>query len=86
MSDDMITMQMAISTSTIEDAPNYGTDTKLLRVDEAIIVKNGTIKGYPTIDLQMKDQAGNKYVVMASGRLFEMLGSAIEGTRKNGMN
>lgn len=64
------------------EAPNYGQDTKMLRITDVIIVGKGTESGKPTVDLQMTDQAGNKYLVMATGAIMEMIGGAVTGKRE----
>jgi hypothetical protein len=63
------------------DAPNYQEDWKMLRVTQCIIVGKGTVKGQPTVDIQMTDADGNKYLVMATGRILEMISSGVAGTR-----
>jgi hypothetical protein len=38
---------------------------------DAVIVRNGTVQGLPTIDLISTDAQGNKHVVMLTGRLLK---------------
>lgn len=64
------------------EAPKYGDDTTLLRIDTALVVGNGMESGAPSVDLQMTDAAGRKYLVMTTGTLLEMLGGAIAGKRQ----
>ncbi len=79
----MITNSLAVEIkNTPEEAPNYGDDYKLIKAHTAIIVCNGTVKGNPTVDLQLTDKDGNKYIVMASAFVIEALNSAICGARK----
>lgn len=66
---------------TPDNAPNYGTDTTMLRITDVIVVGKGTVNGNPTVDVQMVDQAGNKYLVMATGGIMEMIGGAVAGKR-----
>lgn len=40
-------------------------------VTDAVIVRNGTVQGLPTIDLICVDQQGNKHVLMITGRLLK---------------
>lgn len=65
------------------EAPSYGDDTKLLRVNEAIVVGKGTVNCLPTVDIQMTDADGNKYLVMATGAIVEMLAGVIAGKRQS---
>jgi hypothetical protein len=65
-----------------EDAPNYDESVTMLKVDKALIVCNGTVSGKPTVDLQMVDADGKKYLVMATGGIMEMLGSSVAGARQ----
>jgi hypothetical protein len=62
-------------------APYYGEDFKMLKMVRGVVVGKGTIKGKPTIDIQLVDQDGNKYLVMATGGLLEMIAAAIRGKR-----
>lgn len=56
-----------------EVAPNYGKEGgwKGAVLKKAIIVKNGTISGAATIDLQFEDEHGNKYVAMVTAALLK---------------
>ena len=66
----------------VAEAPKYGEDTTLLRIDTALVVGKGMESGAPSVDLQMIDGAGRKFVVMTTGSLLEMLGGAIAGKRQ----
>lgn len=63
------------------DAPNYGGDTSLVKIEKACIVAKGTTAGNPTVDIQMTHANGQKLVVMITGNLLEMLGAACLGVR-----
>lgn len=41
-----------------------------LRLDTAVVVKNGTQAGNSTVDLVMVDEHGQKYVVLISSKLL----------------
>lgn len=73
----------SINIEIVEDptkAPNYqGTDVELLKMVKAIIVKKGTEAGNPSIDIQLKDQHGRDFVIMATAALFEGIAAAIKG-------
>jgi len=70
----MITLSINIQIAeSIEKAPNYGNDYTAIRMDRAIIVKNGTEGGRSSIDLQCTDAKGNKYLIMTTARLLKNL-------------
>lgn len=68
-------------------APNYrGGDFKGATLREAVIVKNGTVAGRPTVDLifEIKDADGNVVdlaVAMTTGAIIEGLAAAIKGAQ-----
>lgn len=66
-------------------APNYQGDTTMLKMHTCIVVGKGTVEGNPTVDLQMVDDSGNKYLVMTTGAIMEMIHGAVAGKRKQGM-
>jgi len=63
------------------EAPKYGEDVTMLRIEAALIVGKGMVSGAPSVDLQMTDATGRKFLVMTTGSLLEMLGGAIAGKR-----
>ena len=65
----------------VAEAPKYGTDVTLLRIERALVVGKGMVSGAPSVDLQMTDASGRKFLVMTTGSLLEMLGRAIAGKR-----
>ncbi len=74
--EDMITQMVKINIEIApEDAPNYDEkETTMLRIETAIIVRNGTKSGKSTVDLQMIDKHGKKYLVMATGAIIDSIG------------
>ena len=74
----MVTDILTILTKTVEEAPKYEKEVKTLRVHTAIVVKEGTVGGYATVDLQCVDELGNEYIIMANGSIFESLGKIIK--------
>jgi hypothetical protein len=64
------------------EAPNYPDSVQLLEMKECIIVGKGTVKGNPTVGIQLTDKAGNKYVVMTTGGLIQMISDAVVGTQQ----
>lgn len=64
------------------EAPKYGEDVTMLRIDAALVVGKGMESGAPSVDLQMTDASGRKFLVMTTGSLLEMLGGAIAGKRQ----
>lgn len=77
-----------IVAESVKDAPNYtgNTEFKPVKLEKGIIVKNGTVAGNCTVDIQMTDQDGNKFVALVTGNLIGMMAAAIEGVnqRKEG--
>jgi len=59
------------------EAPDYKNAEIALYVNTAIVVKNGTLSGKCTVDLQFMDQHGEKYVAMLTGRTIEGLAQVI---------
>jgi len=71
----------------IDEAPNYGEDFTMLKMVKGIVVCRGTVQGNPTVDLQLEDEHGNKFLVMATGGIIEAIGKVVETKRKQtGMN
>ena len=61
-------------------APNYARDTPDVRaatIVKVVIVKNGTERGKPTVDFQLEDRQGGKFVAMLTGELVKALGTAV---------
>jgi len=57
-----------------DDAPNYNTNGEGIKpatLDRAIIVKDGTVGGEPTVDLQFTDEKGNRYIAMITANLLK---------------
>ena len=50
-----------------------GGKVKAVEIDKVVVVRNGTQEGNSTVDLVLKDQQGNKYVVMMTGRLLKSI-------------
>ena len=75
---DMITKTLSIKNiKNVDDAPKYGKDTTMLRLESALVVKRGTVSGAPTVDLQLVDADGNKFLVMATGAILSSLSTVI---------
>jgi len=62
-----------------EEAPNYREQKGFTSVkwEEAIIVRNGTEEGRTTVDLILKDEKGNKYIAMITGRIVQQVAGLI---------
>lgn len=61
-----------------DDAQNKGYiyvdgSYKAVEIDTVVVVKNGTETGKPTVDIILKDQEGNKMVVMVTGNLLKSI-------------
>jgi hypothetical protein len=81
--EEMITNCMTVETfDSIGDAPSYEEDWAMLKVEKALIVAQGTVAGNPTVDIQMVDSEGKKFVVMATSGVLEMLVAAIKGVKE----
>lgn len=64
-------------------APKYHDgETKMLKIKKAIIVGKGTVGGNPTVDLQVVDDEGKKYLIMVTGNLVELLGQLTKSKRE----
>lgn len=46
---------------------------KAVEIDKVVVVLKGTVEGNSTIDLVLKDQDGNKFVVMVTGNLLKSI-------------
>lgn len=74
---------ISIEIKTVEEAPNYNTGEndgggfKPLHCKKAIIVKNGTVEGNCTVDLQFVDDQGQKHVYFVTGKIIQALAAAI---------
>lgn len=61
-----------------DDAQNKGYiyvdgSYKAVEIDTVVVIKNGTETGKPTVDIILKDQEGNKMVVMVTGNLLKSI-------------
>lgn len=63
-------------------APNYGNDFKIIKMQKCIVVGNGTVEGNPTVDIQLTDANGKKYLIMATGWLMESITAVVTAKRK----
>ncbi len=77
-----------IQIKTIKESPNYnelnkaGENWKVATLKTAIVTKEGTKAGNPTVDLQFEDEHGNKFIAMVKGSLLEGLGKVISANMK----
>ena len=62
----------------VSEAPKYTEDTPLLKIDTVLIVKEGMESGGPSVDIQLVDDKGKKYVIMASGGILASIGSVVQ--------
>lgn len=46
---------------------------KPIEIERAVVVQNGTEGGNSTVDFILKDQTGQRFVVMLTGRLLKLL-------------
>lgn len=61
----------------VEESPKYGDETKLIRMDNILIIKGGMESGKSSVDIQCTDKDGNKYLIFTTGALLKMIASAI---------
>jgi hypothetical protein len=81
----MITNNISVEVKeSISEAPTYDKEWIQAKIDKAIIFKGGTTSGKPTVDLQLSDRKGKKYLVMATGGILEMVMAAIQGAKERG--
>ena len=52
-----------------------------LTLDKAVVVRNGTAAGNPTVDFILKDSIGQKYVFMTTGTLLQNLAGVVKGVK-----
>lgn len=52
---------------------------ELVIATDAVIVRNGTVQGFPTIDIICVDAQGNKHVMLITGRLLKAVVDAAFG-------
>lgn len=50
-------------------APEY----KAVEIEKVVVIRKGTEEGNPTVDLVLRDENGNKFVVMVTGRLLKSI-------------
>jgi hypothetical protein len=60
-------------------APRYEKSSKELILHEVVITEKGMESGLPLIDFVMKDSEGKEHYFMISGRIVNMISSAIKG-------
>lgn len=46
---------------------------KPIKISQAVVVRNGTEAGRPTVDFVLTDETGQKYVVMLTGALVNSI-------------
>ena len=52
----------------------YSSDEyKPIEITEIVVIREGTEKGNPTVDLILQDQEGNKFVVTVTGKLLKAI-------------
>ena len=51
----------------------YREGIKPIEIDKVVVVRSGTEAGNSTVDLVLKDQEGNTFVVMVTGNLLKSI-------------
>ena len=81
-SSEMITSSLTIKiVDNIAQAPKYEADTTMLKIVSCIVVGKGTALGNPTVDLQMEDEDGNKFLVMTTASIMELIAGTTAGKK-----
>lgn len=57
----------------IEKGYTYNNDYTPVEVKKVVVVRDGTVRGNPTVDFVMEDASGKKYVFMVTGNLLKAL-------------
>ena len=58
----------------VEKGHTYSpSEYKTVEIDKVVVVRNWTEGGNSTVDLILKDQHGNKFVVMVTGNLLKSI-------------
>lgn len=55
------------------DYASKGSEYKPIEIVQAVVVRNGTVSGKSTVDFVLRDQAGQKHVVMLTGALVKSI-------------
>lgn len=71
--------QVAITLIPGKLAIRYPETSKHLVLDSVAITENGTESNLPLVDFVLKDAEGNKYYVMATGRIVNLISAAVKG-------
>ena len=80
-----ISMAVNVKRCTIEKAPNYNdleVKPKTLKMHTVIVVEKGTVNGKATLDLQMKDEEGNDYLVVTTNSIFKNIVTIANATEE----
>lgn len=46
---------------------------KPIEIEKVVVLREGTVEGNSTVDLVLKDESGQKFVVMLTGRLIKSI-------------
>ena len=68
------------------EAPNWNhtPDVRGATLEEAHIVRKGTVQGRCTVDLVLVDREGQRFVAMVTGAIAEALAAAVRGAEMRG--
>ena len=76
----MITREVTVELpDSVAKAPVYEMGWTMLRVEKAIVVPKGTKAGNPTVDLQLIDADGHRFIAMTTGKIIKALAAVIIG-------
>lgn len=72
-----VTLKIVDSPSEAPDYKKLEEEYTLLQMKYCYVIANGTQEGNVTVDIQLVDEHGKKYVIMATGRIINMIAIAI---------
>ncbi len=62
----------------IQQGFNYrAPDYKAIEIEKVVVVENGTVGGNKTVDIILKDETGQKFVVMLTGNLLKTVAATL---------
>lgn len=73
-----VSMDFPVAIVELHEAPYYMKETSV-KITKVLVVKEGTESGKPTVDLQLEDDKGNKYIALTTGALIDALASVVRG-------
>ena len=79
---DMISTVFPVEIKTIDEAPKYQAETKMIKGSKIIVVEEGMENKGQTIDIQCEDADGKKYLIFTTAALIESLNAICQGVKQ----